>query len=464
MLKNDFDKYIKENLESAKVSWDKEDMWNQIESELPKKKRRRPVIILVFCLFGLLLLCNYLVKFDTSTIDPKSDQNYRQVQAADLNNNDRSNSLNLSADRGLPSYSDETLNTQSTKIPTEQYLLFVKSNPGPQSKNDSHVKYSEAVVSKPGQTQLTPNSMVSRFEAMKELGSVGIEENTSSNTINLGDTFGPGEIEFLDMLPGLKYSLGKPIIGDHTLPNFSQIKPLNKESPNLFSNAMLTMGYGLVNTRLSSGTNLEMLDIIESSQSALESLTIDASLEYNINRNVFIRSGLELRRINTYLDYAEVNIESNSMSVDTAAYFLNYMGELQYVSGERNVVTRSERQHQLYNEHYVLSMPVLMGYRFSSGHFSYDIFAGPVLNLFHDYKGASVGRTGSLINNSGLLSKPSLLQSIEIGSSFSYALTNKLNLSLGLAYRKQLSSIMVHADVSESYDLIDLNLGLIIKI
>ena len=105
-----------------------------------------------------------------------------------------------------------------------------------------------------------------------------------------------------------------------------------------------------------------------------------------------------------------------------------------------------------------------MGYRFSSGHFSYDVFAGPVLNLFHDYKGASVGRTGSLINNSGLLSKPSLLQSIEIGSSFSYALTNKLNLGLGLAYRKQLSSIMVHDDVSESYDLIDFNLGLIIKI
>ena len=55
MLNNDFEKFVKENLESAKTSWDKEAMWADIEKALPEEKKKRWPLFLLMGLIACLV-------------------------------------------------------------------------------------------------------------------------------------------------------------------------------------------------------------------------------------------------------------------------------------------------------------------------------------------------------------------------------------------------------------------------
>ena len=106
-------------------------------------------------------------------------------------------------------------------------------------------------------------------------------------------------------------------------------------------------------------------------------------------------------------------------------------------------------------------MPLHIGYsNVVSPSLGLSAYAGPVLKLYQDYSGYNIN-TEDVIVQSDNIEGASLLSAFDVGLSVDYTLGRKVDLSFGAYYRNALSTFSIDGNVSQSYDNMNLQVGIL---
>ena len=466
MLDNDFDKYWKDSLESARLNWDKEDMWDEIEPRLPKKDRR-PLILLIFFLIGLVgLLYVKFFTFDASTnVDLADQSKVKQVQAADLNNNP-DNHLISDADMGLLSNSNTDKSDASASPQKSASANTDISSPGEES-----IKYQSIIKGKTKPFAPAAVSIARTEESDRQIGVELVYENSAvidaydsessqkeiSQTIGLVSNLTP--LKSMQMNPHCLdcKSLHSEML--HLTP-VSELK-LDKKARITLLAINPSVSYGFAQRNLTR-MNSELFEARAQSEKVLESISARLDLMFDLGKRFYLASGIDYGVINEHQVFTEVDEQVIQQQIDTASYYINYQGQLQYVSEQRDVVLRSEQFNSLYNKHSWVNVPISLGYMYSKGPFSSNVSIGLGFNVFESFSGSSINDELKLNRGGSIREGRDFIDSAQFGLSLNYRLFSRFHLSAGARYNLALSEYSIDGTLHQSYDILNMNLGLLI--
>jgi len=479
MLENDFDKNIKDNLESVRMDWDKDAMWQSIEPQLPKSRNRRPVILILFFFLSLVALFVKFFTFDKSTTNPERDvahQDYRQVPAADLNNNEHSIQT---ADSGLL-FSLQQPSTDSSRAPINNPSGLKQSGKSMNSKiitqDDKNGKpvldidnSGSPMASSIGQTALSFDNWRAK----------PLQDNKPADPIE-GHVHGMPDVSHT-----VDFTESRVLSGVHDLPPLSMdcvsmeehrmALPFGKSNavvpkqvtvdqsrfPVLSANVYFLAG---IPQRRSHSLNAEWLELRSESEKVLESTGLGMAVEFFLSDRIAIRTGIEWVRINEQMDYTEVIEEQVSITVDTAAYYYNFAGERKYITRKTDVTSRYQRENKLYNRLDSYHVPVNLMYRWKSRSWDFLVYSGPVISMGRTYRGALIQPDGQLDRSGHRTFGIEWLDSWDMGLSVRKVLSPSISLGGALNYRKSISDFSYDSRVFQSYDVPDIRVGLFINL
>lgn len=454
MLNDNFEKNIKSQLESAHLDWDKDAMWDDIEAQLPRKKRRVLPIVILSSLFILFLVFVKLFTFDTSRNEQPDNQENRQVLAADLNNYNRINDLIQPADSGLLFYvSDNQRFTKESLVSSESAENKVKFNsPSPylasQSQFLAHSTTGTDIIISDKSLQIPTHLPYKRVETVdKSL------RQTNSVVYEMP----------IDLLPPraqkVVFRLPKLTFGEEFSQFMPSIEPaLSKWKPDFRIGGMASVGF--VRRSFEPTETNELFNLRKEGERPLESLASFIMMDYFINNSLFVRTGMEYRKVNESLMYNEIIEEQYTTQVDSAGYYTDFMGNVQYVSEERLVTKRSERNHRLFNSMTVINVPVGVGYRIHDSRWNIEANATLNFNILRQYDGAMILHDGNINLDFNERIDHSLIESMDFGLTLNYALSSTLTMSTTFNHRLPLSEFALDGFNRQSYSISEIRLGL----
>ncbi len=461
MLNDNLDKYIKENLENARLDWDKESMWDDIESQLPiQEKDRKWFFILLGLLFlvisgagGYLLLNNLSVTDDINL----QEQAYESTATTEV----------------LMSSQDQNVSPTITK---EEVVQIIEE----ESENTSEIEEDLLNTNTEAKEVSTTTAIPTIINRDENIGSVSIRNKTTksnsiNNTSNISDNVDNknqpdiisqkqivnAQIASLRLLYGS--GLGVVRISERKIPYIANTTKVLIPQVNTNNGWQLGIysGIGMTNRHLESQNNESLLELREQNESTLEVLTTGLKIRKTIADRFFIDAGIEYQRINEKLDYTEEEIITISTETDSA-YVANVgTGSQQYFSGRIDATfTRSQRSIR-YNAHHNLNVPIHVGYsNIITPRLTLSAYTGPVINLYQDYSGYNIAADG-FVEQSGDIQGVDLVHAFDAGFSVDYALGRRMDLSLGAFYRKALSTFSIDGNVSQSYDNTNIQVGIL---
>lgn len=455
---NEFEKYMKDNLESARSSWDKEALWQDIEKQLPNKKREWLPVVLIAGLIGFSLA--YLGH--TTLLERAGEQIVKKYAfyAADINAN----------------------NAKETMFDNESAVEDINSSPSMNVMPSIDKDLNAAV-----QTELSSDAQIRTFDNLNsdqltdpvaagfskansnDFGITTVIEDEDSNTIfNDSETIETRElVSFMNSLPLLDRLIiqmesqdNLPFMPAISLQEIAQAPKARKR----MALALMT-GAGLTSRKLDAAANSDLLSVRENAEKQLENIFASTNLSYFFSNRFSIEMGFEWRQISERMNFTEMESSVESRYIDTAQYYTNFMGQLEYNGKEVDVITRRQRENVLYNRHIQFLMPIHVGYTHKVSRMGISLAAGPVISLIRNYKGARItenlGLEKSLdINTSG----GSILHGFDVGLNASLDVGAHYALMMGLNYRKALTSYSIDNIGNQSYDLLDARLGLLIHL
>jgi len=492
---------MKNNLESARWDWDKEEMWADIEQHLPPAKEPKRILpiwwITGVLALGLISAFIIIPNLNNSTY---AKNEIAKINKADVNKvesilteqNDDLNTKNqsiLSVDN--PENNDDLIESQIRKNQsTLKNAKQVNSNSS-EAKSDNAI---EINISK----DKTSGSIKSDLDSSSDsglnqfLGSfvLNSSEDENQNIKNIKEesrdgsdarkksaleemidrhnsSFVQSRISSLDYVNGINVYLSIPVRRFQSpliqINDSEFIKPINR---NWISSFSLYSNYSSLNRTLSN-TSIEssLFEQRVNSEKTLEAIGAQLNYRVNFNRNIFAEVGVEYQRINEVMNFQEEVLVQEVVPSDSAFYFVNFMGETQYVAGDQTKRSIERTAFNSYNEHHFVNMPIHIGYSKNLGRFALNVVGGPVLNIYQSYKGDSIGEDLTFVKDRQVNDfNNSILSAFDAGLYLDYGLTKSLSLSSGINYRKSLSNFTIDGVINQSYDVIDFKLGILFKI
>ena len=483
MLKDDFDKIIKNNLESARYSWDKEAMWDDIEKELPEAKRKRRILPIWFFLMGVIAL-----GILWQVYQPIGGSNSNKAELAETISTEKQKVNTSNSNIGLQeNTSDQSLNnTKANTLADQTTISTSSSNEQTQGRSDLSSTTSVSHFSNSSSTSRTQNFRDPTSEPLdKELLNPESSKGSAKTTEQIFD-----ESQGLDVMPLIKLtqaskSMDQAFMDDlqsidrrllflskddeiQELDFNSSIEPLvNKLSKaKAVQHSLLFSGSVAFNTvGLSSDINQELLDAYETSTKPLESIRLSLDHRMQFASGFFITAGIELERLTEQLDYTETESDKTFSYVDTAGYYISHLGELQYQGRELELNVNRERDLLVYNQYYRVLLPVHLGYSHKLNKLGLSLSAGPVFNAYSSFKGAVINSDLSVDTDyNSSLNNRSLFDSMEFSAGLEYALSRRTALVGSYRFRKSMGDHSIDGVINRSVNSSALRLGLMIKI
>jgi len=453
---NEFEKYMKDNLESARSSWDKESLWQDIEKQLPSKRRAWSPIILMTGLVGFsLAYLSYTTLLENPVAqDVKQDEFY----AAELKTAHKSTStLNTISN-------SDALHSDSSKrnISSADYNsdVFEKQDITSEVVNKQFIKSSIEQAAYQNATNGVPISDTGMAKAELSLSgkTLSVNVETDDKVEGKSSIIALPLLDRLNVLMESNHSLEMfPVLSSQEL----IVAPKKKRRMALG----LLAGAGLTSRSLDASVNSDLLDVRENAEKQLENIFATANLSYFFSSRWSLEMGFEWRQISERMNFTEMESSVDSRYIDTAQYYTNFMGQLAYNGKEVDVITRRQRENIVYNKHVQLLMPIHLGYTHKVSRMGLSFVAGPVISLIHKYKGARITEDLELEKSLDIsTSGGSVLHGFDIGFNASLDVGPHYALIMGLNYRKALTSFTIDNIGNQSYDLLDARLGLLIHL
>jgi hypothetical protein len=464
MLNDNLDKYIKDNLENARVDWDKNSMWDDIESQLPTKKKDRKgfffllglLLLLVSVGGGYLLLDNGYLNSDLNVGDPIVEpliSSPRKIVNAENQ---------ISALNNIKQEKDEKI---ETKIINEKDIVSIDSNLQLNNGEDQIIRSANretSVIDKEG-ARLSSSRVITE---KKSKDNSDVMLNRVESIVQSDDA-------------SQKHGILKQLVSVELVSNIDFNKSLffQREIPNLYNAAPdvielhfnygtgLQLGFysgiGTVHRSLETQSNESLLNLREQFESTLEMLHSSLKLRKRISDLIFVAAGIEYQRINEKLDYTESELLSTSIRTDSAYVATTSTGSLQYFSGDVEATFTRSRRSIRYNAHHSINMPIHIGFsNLITPKASISAYMGPVINLHQNYTGYNISPDGIIVQ-SDAIERGSLLHALDIGTAVDYRIGRRIDFSLGAFYRKALTTFSIDSNVFQSYDNLNLQVGIL---
>lgn len=488
MLNNDFEKYIKNNLESARLDWDKEEMWSEIETQLPKnEKPERGILFWLVASLTLVMLLGAGLFFMTKTTKATTSKNEHaeiisqiKVNASKVNaqsltdikliselNNveliETKNQVTLAKD-SVNNYKSKAIQNENITIGKPANILTsrlvnISSNDKEYAKKDVVKSVLKSSPELGGNLTINNNIELGKSPLDKRSELEKMIDAHNASVLNARQV----NLSLLDRLNHYVINTDAREFG-FTFDNKSTlITPKNNfRAAELFAFAH----YSLLNRTLTDlGDNNTLFQARQESEMTLEGLGAQLGYRHFFSPSIYVEAIVEYRRINEVLNFNQKEVDQIVVDSDTANYYVSFTGETKYVRGENVIDKITTTPFVKYNEHHFISLPIHIGYRKSYKQFDFDFLIGPVLNVYQSY-------SGDIINDNLLVKEDhspdkfngKLLAGVDVGINANYNLVNGFALTSGLGYRKSISNYSIDGLLGQSYNSLDFKLGVLLKI
>ncbi|MDB4438826.1 hypothetical protein N9176_01110 [bacterium] len=495
---------MKNNLESARSDWYKEEMWADIEQHLPPVKEPRRLLpiwwLSGFVTLGLIALSIFfwnkneaynathtLVEIEKRSIN-KTDENTTvdkdgnsllfENTTSDLLNSINQNSEEesvIKANSITPAFIVKQLNKSNAN--SNKHIVNMSLNSSTTQnevfavEENNHSNNTQNVVS----NDLGLNSSKDKNTSSVESGVADLKKSSLENgkstieqMIDKHNTaFLQARVFSIKPLDGIMSYLSAPVRSSFILNALAETNNIiNPIKMKWLSSLALYGSYSLLNRALTNTSNDNTLFAQRNeAEKTLEGIGAQLSYRIHFNNNLFTEIGVEYQRINEVLNFEERIATQELVPSDSAAYFINFAGETQYVAGEKIQTRLMKTGYSSYNEHHFVNVPIRIGYSQKFDNFSLSILAGPVLNVYQSYHGDVIGSDLKFVQDAEINGfQNSLFTAFDTGLYLDYNLGKNFSLSGGINYRKSLSSFTIDGVVNQTYDTVDFKLGILFKI
>lgn len=384
-------KRYKNALKSVKPEFDKAMLWDSIETELDKKKKRRKLIILFFGIsFMLIGIAAFLLSTSDSlnnkgSISSENDLGFEvreEMKSKEPKQGSAKRNVLDNKKTELVPVVDEKLNAnldiKSSTIGNIESTAIESA--GSNAIESVELSSTENIGSSSIQSVSQKQNLANRAQAQNDISTLKNNESvTSSNplateqnsklAIVSNSMDNTTRATTLMSIPPSIYRLQMiPFVIDNKMVamDSSQIVDTQPKDSNKVNHQFLfSSNFGLPQSTFNS--NLQAFDtwVNDSSDAItdLYSFGVNAAYLHTLNNNFSIYIGLNFNRYTDRLNTSFTTTEVTSIQSDSAIYIINLAGGQDYFSGERTQTTTTTTKVQQYNHWYIVGLS--LGARYS---------------------------------------------------------------------------------------------------
>ena len=466
MDKNNLDNNIREALEGHEVYIDKNFIWNGIQ----KRKKKNRSIFFIF-ISGALLLSAYFLSAHFSQSDQQSilkpektaehnvnqdlelENSYHKEIIKDLTNEKANETINENAtsdaaEKEIKDHSDnqvEKTRTLKTDLNSKSYSYLTATNPLYARK-----PFAESKIITP--TLLGVKTYQKKETKLSNNHKPGLESKAIHVVSTVAKNLFASDSNRIPTLALKLFETNSEMWRPSIMLESKSKSSYQKVKNELFLN--LNSSYSFIDRNLAYPEGVEFADRRSLYEKPLEDIGLGFDLQYKLKNGIYLKSGVEWRRLQESLEYSEKFSETREEGGHIILEIIYPDMTVEFQTGTALVQYDTMRNYTAYNKYDRINIPIGIGYeRALVGNFLACIDANLSFNLRHQY-------TGYLVNaDSRVESDPDIFKSnIGIQSFVSVGLgyQGTKNISLWLKPYAQLNRWQVNKDtnpVEQSYRL-----------
>lgn len=471
---NNFDKFIKEKVETHQTRVDTDRLWSNIQRKgLNRKTGILPgalLLILVSLLIGVHLMN------ERNSIENSANLNDSRGLTSAMNiENVAQQTSNTKLSFPKEASSEKT---EGKSIPVKQQVLQIVNNGGtknnatkkPLQKNLQLSIQAPSAQEAPGNIEIVSaesvNELLTKSDQLAEsFVSPDIDsENLSAEHIE----FSKEEVENASVSSELGSLTNLDIAALHTEAYLPEM-PLLARHASRIQQAKYKKGLGI---RISGGAgkvirNMELLNPEAdqwmqsrmNKEHPLESFRWGIDCKLSISKNVYFFAGIEDLRINERFDY--VSIEQRTYVKEDELFRLVYDEDSYTV--ERGPISIYEEIHKngtFYNQFRMINIPFGLGVTQQFGRFGLGLEGAILVNAFNQIDGKIADAANVLLDMKDAGMKVSQIQTARINGVFTYQLSPGWGLNLITGADLPLKSVQLGQHMSQKYMVFQGNLGI----
>jgi hypothetical protein len=432
---------FKHKLKQHRPEWDKEAFWADLESDLPKKPRKRRFLWWIWISLAGLTISGaamwYIYQLNQHTSEPSITEQLRIVTGPE---NILPTPTDTSAQQIQGSiYKGET-NTKNNPVnAVEMQRTDQKSGHSiPEPSYFKTVRDTQAVHS-----VITDDS--SSFSTKKAI------EETSDHPMAL-----------MNQIPTLLTSIAfneQPIIprGEVQLTP----SPDEKSSGKWYQRFSLGIAKPVRHFR---NAYPELINKKKREEGLREVITANYLAGYSHHSGIYIQAGLQIQQRRELLQWSGIEDSSSVERMIDRAYFIyDQNGQTTYGSGDRPVIQIRRRSIIQQNYYRLVNLPIQMGYEYGYKRWSGFVEAGLDINLLHTFSGKFIDINNQVKEQQ--VANPQIIQrQLGIGWSTGFGVTYKLlpETDIFLKVNHQQFRRSIHQN--QTYDQWNTNWGLAVGV
>ncbi len=220
----------------------------------------------------------------------------------------------------------------------------------------------------------------------------------------------------------------------------------------------LSAGTGLWESGIKSSSSTH--DKYKSTLTPLETIQVNANIDYRLTQSLSIRSGIEYQLLKEVFRYK--NEEDITRQVDIVAVIKvnTITGDSTSVIESHTQTGRSNRSVQHFNTYTNWSIPLSISYKIQTGRWALAPSIGVLFNLSSMKKGKEINDNTILQSETSTYYKKQLGLSFTLGSELRFSLTQTTDLFLNPELRVSTNSWTKPTDLSLKPKMLLLNLGI----
>ncbi|MEM6316564.1 MAG: hypothetical protein AAF960_02785 [Bacteroidota bacterium] len=415
--------------------WDTEQLWVEIEKDLPKK--RRPAVW--YWLFGgtALLVTSLLV--GTYFLSETASKTVSETAVRPTT----SSTVLESTTDVLPKTNTITSTTKTTSLPkTDAVQAFVRpEKPQKTTLTEEHFplkptqQVSSLIINQPKLAKQKP-TLTSTFTTNLPVTSKVSASKVSSNRA---------------VLPALETYPITPLPIANLEPSFPKGKNGSMRSVQISKNTFSLLFYQSISHvwtsfELKNTAQQSQLDRRLATERPLESWSTGLSAKWQFLPQFFVEAGLERQQITTLLQGTIRDETVRTVESDSAFFYTDVSGLRNYLAGAHDVRTITTQQLHNYNRTVLYNLPLAIGYEKEYGRLAFGLKGGVIVNWKQRFSGEFILPDDTLLDNESIQSAQLFSSNIgmgwQIGSHVRYQLRPRLDLQLTLQHRQFLGSLM----------------------
>ena len=449
---NPLDKTFRELLEKHTPNWDVEELWDDIEQELPQK-RKKSLPIFLFLFTGIIVFTG--IKFTSWNLHKeRPTKNYVlagfpiEITSKDSNHASSSGNPKSHIASQLHQNKGKTARTTIQSDSTSDIDQFI------------HQTITTKIKRK-------PNKILTLKEQLSTL-SISTNDFFEKNTIDLKLT------NSFTRLPQ------KPVIDIKPLPILNYL-PIEKNNTNRITSELSIRSnekYSFFSLELYTGIsnpwrNLKVVDPEQNLnlakrknlESPLESIEMGILIGWHFHPKWMVQIGIERQQLTERLSWENVLKENFLLQSDSATYYLTDDNDRVYQPGEIVVTQTTNRQLTHYNQYTLYNLPILLGYQQRKGKIGIQGSIGGIFNYKHQFHGRFLNQNDEILSDQfakeANFYRNNLSWAMQAGLGISYSLYDKGQLALDLTHRQWFQSFtrIENAGYQQKYNFTGLSLA-----